>query len=106
MEKITPQLEDHEMRALGFTDRVSGVWYFCAPVGPAETLNVSIIKKTGVWTEDVLDEYFGQPAYYGVMREPYRTEVRNKIDQRVRKLQEAGLNVSVDHREYGISPID
>lgn len=91
------------MRTLGFTDRVSSCWYLCVPVGPAETLNITILKKTGEWTENVLDEYFGQPAYYGIMREPYRTEIHNAVNQQVQKLQEAGLTVSVDHQEYGRS---
>lgn len=97
----TTLLPDAEMRALGFTDRREGYWYYCARVDSDTTLNISINKATGVWTEGVLNEHFGQPEHYGHMVEPYRTKIRDNVDQEIARLDAAGLQVAVDHREYG-----
>lgn len=98
---IATPLPDAEMRALGFTDHREDHWYYCARVDSDTTLNISIDKGTGAWTEDVLDEYFGQPEYYGNMIEPFRTKIRDNVDREVARLNAAGIAVAVDHREYG-----
>lgn len=93
-------LPDAEMRALGFTDHREGYWYFCTPVGSDVTFNLTVEKTTGEWDETVVDEVFGQPAYYGSMIEPYRTNITKRVDAVVTRLNYAGLDVSVDHNEY------
>lgn len=89
------------MRELGFTDRVTGRWYLVEPVGSAEALNITIEKATGDYAELVADEYFGQPAYYGRMVEPYSTSIRNAVDTILSRLNDAGLTIRVDHTAYG-----
>ena len=92
---------DSEMRALGFTDPREGFWYWCKPVGSDETLNITIDKATGEWEELVMDEFFGQPAYYGRMVPQFRDEIRSKVDEHVAWLVAGGILVAVDHSEYG-----
>src|SRR5699024_528381 len=99
--KTTPVLSDPEMRALGFTDHRQGHWYFVTRVNAHTTLNISINKKTGEYREDVLDEIYSQPAYYGRMKEPFRTEAHDSINAAVARLNEAGLDIEVDPRSYG-----
>lgn len=99
--KTTPVLSDPEMRALGFTDHVEDTWYLLSRVDDHTTLNISINKKTGEYREDVLDEIYSQPAYYGRMKEPFRTEAHDSINAAVARLNEAGLDIEVDHRSYG-----
>jgi len=96
----TELLPDEQMRELGFTDRVPTKWYLCRRVGPGVTFNVTVVKDTGLWDEVVLDEDFGQPAYYGIMREPYRTSIRDAVDAIVDELGAAGIRVAVNHRQY------
>lgn len=105
----TAVLSDEEMVNLGFTDRNNDVWYFCKGIlfdekqrSTTVTLNISIEKATGNYDELVMDEMFGQPAYYGNMREPYRGNVMNSIDAELAKLNEAGLSIQVDHKLYGV----
>lgn len=97
----TPILEDAAMRALGFTDHRPDHWYLCKRVGSYETLNITIDKATGDYDELVMDENFGQPAYYGNMVEPYRSQYRDAVDEHLETLNAAGLTVTVDHRLYG-----
>lgn len=97
----TPLLTDEQMRELGFADRVSDHWYLVKQVGAAETLNITIDKATGDYTELVIDEYYGQPAYYGQMVEPYSTRTRDEVDVVLRALNDAGLMIRVDHTVYG-----
>lgn len=99
----TPVLTAGDMRELGFTDHVEKHWYFCCRVGSDETLNITIDKATGEYSEYVLDESFGQPAYYGHMVEPYRTDIRDAVEREVERLRSAGLEVTVDHRLYGFA---
>lgn len=99
--RTTQLLQDHEMRTLGFTDYVPGVWYLCTPVGPIETLNIWIEKRTGNWKTEIQEEYFCEPAYYGLYQEPFRSEIAARIDGLVRELNTIGLRVKVDHSEYG-----
>lgn len=99
---ITPILDDDAMRQLGFTDHVSTRWYFCRRVGPDITLNITIDKATGTYSEFVMDENFGQHAYYGWMRKDVRDEAIVKIDVFLDKLNQAGLNIELDHQSYGV----
>lgn len=102
-EEIARVLPDAEMRALGFTDHREGYWYYVTRVGSNTTLNISINKATGGYTERVLDEFFGQYEMYGRMMEPYRTAIRDNIDRELDRLNAADLQVRVDHAEYGWS---
>lgn len=97
----TPILADETMRALGFTDHVPERWYIVKGLDRDVTLNITIDKATGNYEEFVIDEFFGQPAYYGNMVEPYRTDIRNAVDLEIGALNAAGLSVAVDHGLYG-----
>lgn len=94
---------DHVMRSLGFTDHVPAQWYLCKSVGPATTLNISINKKTHVWTEEVLNEYFLQTEYYGVLPEPLRSIIKNGVDREIEVLNKNGFDIFFDHSQYGWS---
>jgi hypothetical protein len=96
----TPVLPDQEMRALGFTDHREGFWYLCREVESRESLNITIEKSTGDYEELVMDEDFGQPAYYGNMIEPYRSTITQRIDDELARLNAAGLTLAVDHSAY------
>lgn len=98
---VTSLLSDPKMRQLGFTDHVKSNWYLCTEVGAMMTLNITINKRTGEWREDVLDEYFGQPAYYGLLREPLRSDTVRKTESELERLNAAGLVLTVDHVQYG-----
>lgn len=99
--QTTELLTDPTMRKLGFTDHVKSCWYLCVDLGSMMTLNITIDKRSGSWTEAVLDEYFGQPAYYGLLREPLRSTTAERIEAEIARLNEAGLNLAVTHEEYG-----
>ena len=103
MTTTTPILPDANMRALGFTDRVEDHWYYCGRVGSDETVNFTIDKNTGVYNEMVMDESFGQPAYYGNMKPAYGIPMRQKVDQIIERLNAAGLTLAVDHTLYGFT---
>lgn len=99
----TPVLSDDEMRALGFTDRVETRWYLCRALdkrGDA-TLNITIEKDSGLYTELVMNEGFGQPEYYGQMKPEWRDLYRDTIDFELAILNKAGLDIQVDHKAYG-----
>lgn len=100
---ITPLLDDEKMRALGFTDRREGYWYFCRRVDKQghTTLNITIEKNTGYYEELVMNEDFGQPEYYGQMKLEFRDLYRDTIDAYLQELSLAGLAIQVDHRAYG-----
>ena len=99
----TPILPEADMRALGFTDHRSGFWYSCIRVGSYETVNFTIKKDSGVYEELVMDEMFGQPAYYGKMKPKYGLKIRQNVDQVIAHFDNAGLTLTVDHRLYGFS---
>ena len=96
----TPLLTDEQMRELGFTDRVKGRWYLTSRVGSRESFNLSIDKKTGDYSETVIDEDFGQPAYFGRMRQEFRHDTVNKLWEVLNKLHTAGLRIEVDPCQY------
>jgi hypothetical protein len=99
---VTDQLEEPAMRAAGFTDHREGFWYYCQRVNRGITFNLTIEKSTGRWSEDVLDENFGQPYYYGRYAGfSFADDVRSRVDEQVASLNSLGFNVSVDHRQYG-----
>ncbi len=100
MTGVTAVPSDEQMRALGFTDHREGHWYLCRRVDSDTTLNVSIDKSTGRWREDVLNEFFGQPEPYDSMREPHRTNIRDRIDVIVAELASAGITIEVRHDAY------
>ena len=103
MTTTTPILPDANMRALGFTDRRSGFWYYCTRVGSYETVNFTIKKESGVYEEVVMDEMCGQPAYYGRMKPAYGIPMRQRVDQIIERLNAAGLTLAVDHTLYGFT---
>ena len=101
--KFTPMLDDAGMRAIGFTDNREGHWYYCRAVGAGVTFNTTIDKTTGEWSEDVLDEDFGQPYYYGRnIGHPFAQTVRVRVDEQVALLNSHGLTIEVDHGHYGL----
>lgn len=99
----TPVLDDATMRSLGFTDHRPDYWYLCRRVdnNGHVTLNITIQKETGYYTELVMNEDFGQPEYYGRMKPEYRDLYRDTVDFHIDSLKKAGLTITVDHREYG-----
>lgn len=94
-------LTDGEMRALGFTDRREGYWYWSRNVDKYTSLNFTIDKLTGLYEELVMDEMFGQPDPYGQAKPEYRDAIIKKIDDYVKAFNDVGLDLNVDHREYG-----
>lgn len=98
---ITPLLGDEEMRELGFTDRREGYWYWSRNIDKYTSLNFTVQKDTGFYEELVMDEMGGQPDYYGLSRPEYRDRIINEVNQYVALLNDSGLALAVDHREYG-----
>lgn len=96
---VTPVLPEKDMRSLGFTDHVSENWFYSEPVGPGISLTVTIRKDTGEYNELVFDEAFGQPYYYRMWCSG--PSIENEIDSKLKVLNEAGLDISVDHSLYG-----
>lgn len=96
----TPLLTDEQMRELGFTDRVKGRWYLTQRVGSRESFNLSIDKDSGSYSETVIDEDFGQPAYFGRMRQEFRHDTVNRLWEVLNKLHTAGLRIEVDPCQY------
>lgn len=92
--------DEATMRALGFTDRREGVWYFCETIDlPWLTFNVDIDKDTLEYETNVLDEKFLQPCYYNSMMG--REAVIDLIDAKVKRLNDAGVLIKHDHGRYG-----
>lgn len=94
--------DDLTMYALGFTDRRPGDWYFTRHCGHDISLNVTIDKATLNWSEVVIDEVFGQTYHYG--HYPLADGIAAAVDQTVRALNEAGVDIRVDHAAYGHNP--
>jgi hypothetical protein len=92
------------MKELGFTDHREGWWYRNYVLDDNVTLNLSLNKETGEWTEDVLNEMFGQPEFYGYAIPEWRDEIVAKIDRIIDTLKSQGLPFEVDHRQYGHRP--
>lgn len=97
----TPVLTDSQMRALKFTDRRTGWWYYVTRVGSGTTLDIFINKESGDYKVDVLNGDFGQPEYYGKMLEPYRTSTKEAIDNVIVHMNRSGLNLQINHALYG-----
>lgn len=93
---------DDEMRALGFTDRNPDSWYWCKQLASDITLNITVRKSDGGWTELVMDEMFGQPYHYGYYDTPLAKSLPALVDAEIARLNAAGIPVAVDHREYGV----
>lgn len=72
-----------------------------ARVDSDTTLNITVNKATGNYTEQVMNEFFGQHEPYGHMNEPYRTKIRDNIDAELARFRLHGLKFTVDHAEYG-----
>ena len=92
-----------QMRHIGFTDRREGYWYLCKRVGSDTTFNLTINKETGTYETDVMNESFGQPEYYGQMRDVYRAQMIANIDVILYELERDGVKVEFDHAEYGVA---
>ena len=90
------------MRRLGFTDHRGGFWYYSKRVGSDTTFNLTINKETGTYETYVLNESFGQPEYYGQMRDVYRAQMIANIDVILYELERDGVKVEFDHSEYGV----
>ena len=93
-------LEDEKMRGLGFTDHREGTWYLCKRVADMTTLNICIEKDGSHWSEEVLNEFFLQHAFYMDANEEFKNEVIANVDKIISTLRKAGLDVSVDHESY------
>lgn len=91
------------MRKIGFTDRREGFWYYCKEVGRNTTFNLTINKDTGKYETLVMNESFGQPEYYGHMRDVYRAQIIANVDAVLHELGRDGVVVQFDHREYGVA---
>lgn len=98
------------LREAGFTDRIPEQWYYHSRAGSAETLNITIKKapageidgeEVHIYKELVMDEFFGQPAYFGRMKEAYRTPLTEKLSGLLSTLNSLGLQIEVDPDEYG-----
>ena len=98
---VTPILSDADMRRLGFTDHVFSNWYYTVRIDDHVSLSISIYKSTGEWSELVMNEDFGQPEYYMNMKPEWRDKYISVIDQLIATLRTAGLDVFVNHQEYG-----
>lgn len=96
----TPLLTDEQMRELGFTDRLKGRWYLSHRVGSRESFTLTIDKETGDYSESVIDEDFGQPAYFGRMRQEFRSDTVTRLWEVLNKLHTAGLRIKVDPCQY------
>ena len=94
-------LSDSEMRLLGFTDHVPAHWYYSSRFDDRVSINFTISKETGEWTELVMNEDFGQPEYYMNMKPEWREKYMSAIDGKISVLRAAGLDVFVNHQEYG-----
>ena len=107
---ITPLPSEERLREFGFTDHSPEYWYYTNRVGSAESINITVSKEPlGLiggepvysYRELIVDEYFGQPAYFGRMRPPVRYEIATKISEQLGMLRDAGLELEIDPREYG-----
>ncbi|MFS0884978.1 hypothetical protein [Aeromicrobium sp. 179-A 4D2 NHS] len=95
----TPLLDDPAMRAIGFTDHREGYWYWCRGIMPGVTLNFTINKETGDYSELVMDEMFGQPYFYGATT--FEEKIVTAVDAMLADLNAHGLTLAVDHSLYG-----
>lgn len=98
----TSLLPARKMKKLGFTNHVENRWYFVERVSRdgMTTLNITINRETGEYETLVLDEFFGQPEYYMSMKPVYREEIKARVNVIVQELNDAGLNINHDHKEY------
>lgn len=100
---------EEELRAFGFTDHVPAHWYWSARVGSAESINITV-DKTPVgevdgkfvyaYKELVMDEYFGQPAFFGNMKAEFRADLTRRLHAHLQAANALGLTVAVNPREY------
>lgn len=96
-------LTDEQMRELGFTDHREGFWFYSKRLISSISFTVTIDKATGDYSELVEDTDFGQPAFYGNMREPYRTQVHDGVERQIEHLAKHGIVIHVDHTQYRMS---
>jgi len=107
---ITPLPSEERLREFGFTDYSPEYWYYTARVGGGESINITV-NKTPVlrsgnpaayhYRELIVDEFFGQPAYFGRMLPKPRYEIAQRISEQLAMLRDAGLEIEIDPREYG-----
>ena len=100
---------EEKLREFGFTDHREGYWYYSAPVGSNETFNLSIPKKpigevlgepVYSYTESVIDELFGQYAYFGNMKDEFRYPLAVRLSGVLRGLLELGILIRVYPEAY------
>lgn len=89
-------LDDDRMRAAGFTDNRSTVWYYCANLGRDISFNVTIPKDGSRLTIDVIDEMFLQPYdYQAILRRnplhPLAHDIYEAVEKQMAKLTIAGI---------------
>lgn len=100
---------ESELASLGFTDHNPKQWYYSVPLTKSESFNVTIHKapiaedgngRIYGYEELVMDEYFGQPAYFGRMGNDYRHKLTMKLLGVLAHLKKHGVNIAVDPRDY------
>lgn len=90
------------MRRAGFTDHREGYWYYSAPVMDNVTFDLTVDKSDGSYETLVMDESFGQPAYYGQMISVYRELAIARVNVILHELERKGFAIEFDHAEYGV----
>ena len=107
---ITPLPSEERLREFGFTDHSPEHWYYTDRVGSAESINITVNKEpVGLvqgkpvygYRELIVDEYFGQPAFFGKMLPKPRYEIAQRISEQLAMLRDAGLDLLIDPLEYG-----
>lgn len=100
---------EKKLRDFGFTDHRNGYWHYSARVGSSESFNLTIPKNpigyvlgepVYSYTEGVIDEFFGQHAYFGKMKDQFRYSLVEKLSTVLKGLMEIGLLIRVHPEEY------
>lgn len=98
------------LRAHGFTDHRPSDWYYSDRVGSGESFEITIPKEpVGTvlsepvygYIEGVIDEAFGQHAYFGRMRDQFRYPLAEKISSKLSTFLKLGLRLQVNPSAYG-----
>lgn len=100
---------EKKLREFGFTDHREDYWYYTTRVGSDESFNLTI-PKTPIghvlgepvysYTEGVIDEYFGQHAYFGGMKDEFRYPLAERLSTALSGLLDLGLLVRVHPEQY------
>lgn len=106
---LTELPSERELRELGFNDHISDSWYYNGRVASGISINITVAKLPLAkfegkllygYKELICDEFFGQPAYFGLMKEESRFEIAERINAELSRLRDGGLQLKIDPREY------